>query len=132
MIVELGHYALVLALALALFNSFVPFWGIATRDERLMATAPSAALVQFAFIAISFAALYSYRFGCDLFELMPLLNSMRSRPHFHEKEWGIWREVVEDAIQDDPSCCDLLPVRRPPSDPCPGHRPCRPMISATA
>jgi cytochrome c biogenesis factor len=40
MIVETGHYALVLALALALVNSVLPVWGSVTRDQRLMAVAP--------------------------------------------------------------------------------------------
>ena len=37
MIVETGHYALVLALALALVNSVLPVWGSIGRDQRLMA-----------------------------------------------------------------------------------------------
>ncbi len=40
MIVETGHFALILALALACFNAVVPLWGVATRDSRLMGTAP--------------------------------------------------------------------------------------------
>ncbi len=40
MIVETGHYALVLALALALVNSVLPVWGSIARDQRLMAVAP--------------------------------------------------------------------------------------------
>jgi hypothetical protein len=45
MIVETGHYALVLALALALVNSVLPVWGSVTRDQRLMAVAPPVALM---------------------------------------------------------------------------------------
>ena len=44
---ELGHYALVLALALALVQSVVPLWGARTGDERLMRVAPAAALAGF-------------------------------------------------------------------------------------
>ncbi len=80
MIVELGHYALVLALALALFNSLVPFWGIAARDERLMATAPSAALVQFAFIATAFAALVYAHVTSDFSVLNVVENSHSAKP----------------------------------------------------
>ncbi len=52
---EIGHYALVLALALALIQSIVPIWGSRKGDATLMATAPSVALGQFAFVALSFA-----------------------------------------------------------------------------
>src|SRR5438552_3038167 len=47
MIVETGHYALVLALALALVNSVLPVWGSVARDQRLMAVAPPVALMGF-------------------------------------------------------------------------------------
>ena len=39
MIAELGHFALVLALALALAQSSIPFWGALAGDRRLMAVA---------------------------------------------------------------------------------------------
>jgi cytochrome c-type biogenesis protein CcmF len=89
MIVELGHYALVLALALALFNSFVPFWGIAARDERLMATAPSAALVQFVFIAAAFAALVYAHVTSDFSVLNVVENSHSAKPLVY-KIAGVW------------------------------------------
>ena len=47
MIVELGHYALVLAFGLALVQGTLPLWGAARRDASLIALAPSAAIVQF-------------------------------------------------------------------------------------
>ena len=40
MIVETGHYALVLALALALVQAVVPFWGAGAAMRALMAIAP--------------------------------------------------------------------------------------------
>ena len=57
MIAELGHYALVLALALALAQSSVPLIGVRTGDAALMDVARSTALAQFASAAASFAAL---------------------------------------------------------------------------
>jgi cytochrome c biogenesis factor len=39
MLVELGHYALVLAFALTLVVSVVPLWGALKGDGRLMAVA---------------------------------------------------------------------------------------------
>ena len=46
MIPELGHYALVLALALGLIQSIVPIVGAATRDAGLMRLASSTAVIQ--------------------------------------------------------------------------------------
>ena len=60
MIVETGHFALILALALACLNAVVPLWGVAVRDSRLMGIAPSVALAGFGFVALSYAAL-TYR-----------------------------------------------------------------------
>ncbi len=57
MIPELGHYALVLALALGLIQSVVPIIGARKHDDALMRLASSTALMQFAFVALSFAAL---------------------------------------------------------------------------
>ena len=37
MIVELGHFALILALLVALVQMVVPAWGAHVRDDRLMA-----------------------------------------------------------------------------------------------
>ena len=57
MIVESGHYALVLALALALIQSTLPILGARWRDPTLMNVARSTALAQLLFVAFSFAAL---------------------------------------------------------------------------
>ena len=61
MIAELGHLALVLALATALYQTSVPLYGAAAGDLRLMQAAVPAALTQLALIAFAFAALtWSY------------------------------------------------------------------------
>ena len=57
MIVELGHYALVLALALTVVQSIAPVWGAATRNSRLMATADYTSPMVFLLILLSFMAL---------------------------------------------------------------------------
>ena len=57
MIVEIGHYALVLALALALVQSVLPVWGAATGDEGLMRSAGPISVGQFLFVAVAFGAL---------------------------------------------------------------------------
>ncbi|WP_319529350.1 heme lyase CcmF/NrfE family subunit [uncultured Cohaesibacter sp.] len=57
MIVELGHFMLILAFALALVQSVVPIWGAQTADSRMMAVATPVAVTQFLFVGLSFAAL---------------------------------------------------------------------------
>ena len=52
MIAEAGHYALVLALALALIQSTVPILGARWRDPALMNVARSTALAQLLFVLI--------------------------------------------------------------------------------
>ncbi|SFT96830.1 heme lyase CcmF/NrfE family subunit [Mesorhizobium sp. YR577] len=55
--VETGHFALVLAFALALVQSLVPLFGARTSNERLMAVGGPVAVTGFALTALSFAAL---------------------------------------------------------------------------
>ena len=57
MIVEIGHFALVLALCAALAQTVVPSWGARLGDPGLMAVGQSAALTQLALVAIALAAL---------------------------------------------------------------------------
>ena len=57
MIVETGHFALVLAFALALVQSIVPLVGARFGNERMMAVGGPVAITGFAMIALSFAAL---------------------------------------------------------------------------
>ena len=57
MIVEFGHFALMLAFSVALVQTALPLWGAWRRDARLMAVADPAALLQFLLIGIAFAAL---------------------------------------------------------------------------
>ena len=54
---ELGHYALWVALAVALLQSTLPLVGVYRRDPRLMAIATSGAQAQFLLIAFSYACL---------------------------------------------------------------------------
>ena len=56
MIAELGHYALVLALDLGLIQAIAPIVGARTYDPALMRLANSTAVMQFAFVAFSFAS----------------------------------------------------------------------------
>jgi cytochrome c-type biogenesis protein CcmF len=89
MIAELGHYALVLALGLALVQASVPLLGARTRDPALMAVGTSAALAQFAFVALSFAALTWCHVASDFSVLTVFENSHSAKPLIY-KITGVW------------------------------------------
>ena len=57
MIPELGHFALILALLVALAQGTLPLWGAYRRDAALMALAKPAARAQFALVVIAFLCL---------------------------------------------------------------------------
>ena len=89
MIVEIGHYALVLALVLACVQSLLPFWGARTGDTGLMRIADVTAPVQCAFLALSFAALtYAYVVS-DFSVLNVVMNSHSDKPMLF-KVTGVW------------------------------------------
>src|SRR5262249_36685476 len=99
MIPELGHYALVLALAIALVQSTVPLYGARMRDAVLIRVAEPAALAQFAFVAFSFAALVGCYVTSDfsvatVFEnshsTMPLIYKFTSVWGNHEGSMLLW------------------------------------------
>src|SRR5262249_6580999 len=89
MIAELGHYALVLALALALVQASVPVLGARRGDPVLMAVAGPTALAQFAFVTISFAALISAYVRSDFSVLNVFENSHSAKPLLY-KITGVW------------------------------------------
>jgi len=89
MIAELGHYALVLALALALVQGSVPIWGARTGDPGLMAVGTSTALAQFGFVAASFAALTWCHVVSD-FSLATVFENSHSAKPLVYKISGVW------------------------------------------
>jgi cytochrome c-type biogenesis protein CcmF len=89
MIAELGHYALVLALALALAQAIVPAWGARKGDAVLMGVAAPTALAQFAFVAASFAALTWCHVASDFSIANVFENSHSAKPLLY-KLTGVW------------------------------------------
>ncbi|HEX4767615.1 MAG TPA: heme lyase CcmF/NrfE family subunit [Lichenihabitans sp.] len=89
MIVETGHYALVLALALALVQSVLPLWGAVRRSPALMATAVPSALAQFGFVAYSFAAL-TYAHVTSDFSVRNVYENSHSMKPLVYKFAGVW------------------------------------------
>ncbi len=89
MIPELGHFALVLALALALVQSTVPFYGAMKGDARLTAVAPAAALMLFLLVGLSFAALVQAYVVSD-FSLLSVAENSNSKMPLLYKFTGVW------------------------------------------
>jgi len=89
MIAELGHYALVLALGLALVQACVPIVGARKNDPVLMAVAGPTAVGQFCFIAIAFAALTICYVRSDFSVVNVFENSHSAKPLIY-KITGVW------------------------------------------
>src|SRR5215210_4416141 len=89
MIVELGHFALVLALALALVQSAVPLWGALVHDRRLMAVAGPAAVTLFLLVGLAFAALIQAYVASDFSVVNVAENSHSTKPLLY-KVTGAW------------------------------------------
>ena len=89
MIVEIGHFALVLALAVALVQMTLPAWGAQVRDGRLMQIAEPAAFAQLGLIALAFAAL-TYGYVTSDFSVENVwANSHSDKPLLY-KISGVW------------------------------------------
>ncbi|UWU95321.1 heme lyase CcmF/NrfE family subunit [Bradyrhizobium sp. CB1015] len=89
MIAESGHYALVLALALALIQSIVPLIGARLGDAALMNVARSTALAQLLFIGASFTALVMLHVNSDFSVANVYENSHSMKPLLY-KITGVW------------------------------------------
>jgi cytochrome c-type biogenesis protein CcmF len=89
MIPEIGHYALVLALALALVPSVVPLAGARARDTVLMGVGDVTALVQFGFVATAFAALVACYVTSD-FSVMSVFENSHSTMPLIYKFTSVW------------------------------------------
>jgi cytochrome c-type biogenesis protein CcmF len=103
MIPELGQYALMLALGLALIQGVMPIVGTRTNDAALMGIAVPAALAQFAFVAIAFTALAASYVTSDFSVLnvyensnsqMPLIYRLTSIWGNHEGSMMLWVSIL--------------------------------------
>jgi cytochrome c-type biogenesis protein CcmF len=89
MIVELGHYALVLALFLALLQASLPMWGAARGNFAFMALGDSAAVGQLIFILAAFLALMNAYVTSDFSVANVVQNSHTTKPLLY-KISGVW------------------------------------------
>ena len=89
MIVELGHFALVLALAVALIQASLPMIGAQKRWSSWMAVGEPAATAQFLLIAVAFGAL-TYAFVTSDFSLRLVVNNSHTDKPMLYKVAGVW------------------------------------------
>jgi cytochrome c-type biogenesis protein CcmF len=86
---EIGHVALLLALAAACLQSALPLLGAQRGDARLMAFARPAALAQFALVALAFALLTWCYVVSDFSVANVFQNSHTAKPMLY-KVTGVW------------------------------------------
>jgi cytochrome c-type biogenesis protein CcmF len=89
MVAEIGQFALVLALMIALAQSVVPLIGARRGETQLMSFADVAALVQFGFVIIAFAALVRAFMVTDLSLRVVVMHSNSAMPMLF-KVTGVW------------------------------------------
>ena len=89
MIIEIGHFALVLALAVAVAQMVAPMLGAHRRDATLMNIAGPAALLQFALVLLAFAAL-TWAFLVSDFSLKLAYDNSQSAKPLIYKISGVW------------------------------------------
>src|SRR3546814_12681504 len=80
MTVELGHFALVLALAVAILQATLPLIGAQRRVPGLMAVARPAAQLQFLLVLASFLALMQAFVSSDFSVALVVGNSHSAKP----------------------------------------------------
>ena len=89
MIAEIGQFALILALLVAVFQAVLPQWGAWCRDQVWMASAVPAAYVQFALVLVAFAALMQAFVVSDFSLTIVADNSHAAKPLLY-KISGVW------------------------------------------
>ncbi|SEH79778.1 heme lyase CcmF/NrfE family subunit [Paracoccus alkenifer] len=89
MVAEIGHFALILALGIALFQTVVPMLGAARGQAAWMDSARPAAVAQFGLLAISFAALTFSFVTSDFSVALVYENSHSAKPMLY-KVTGVW------------------------------------------
>src|SRR6476660_7437338 len=89
MIAETGHYALILALAVAIVQTVLPLIGTRLRDPQLMNVAAPAAQAEFLLVAIAFIALTTAYVTSDFSVESVWRNSHSAKPLLY-KISGVW------------------------------------------
>ena len=108
MIPELGHFALILALCLALLQAAFPLIGSLNRTPSWVALARPLAWGQFAFLTLSFAALVQAFLGDDFSVLyvaqhgntqLPLMYKISAVWGAHEGSLLLWSLILAGCMK---------------------------------
>jgi cytochrome c-type biogenesis protein CcmF len=89
MIIEIGHYALVLSLATALIVSILPVIGAKRGDEAMMALASTGSVLMFALVAFSFCVL-TWAYVVSDFSVQNVWDNSHSLMPLIYKISGVW------------------------------------------
>lgn len=103
MFVEIGHFALALALGVAVVQTIVPLWGVTRRDPTLAGVGPASALACFLLVALSFACLVlSYavsdfsveNVAANSHSAQPLIYKLTATWGNHEGSMLLWTLIL--------------------------------------
>jgi cytochrome c-type biogenesis protein CcmF len=89
MFVEIGHFALTLALGVAVVQTIVPLWGVSRNDPALASVGPAAAIACFLLVAISFGCLMVSYVTSDFSVENVVANSHSTQPLIY-KFTAVW------------------------------------------
>ncbi|RXT52628.1 heme lyase NrfEFG subunit NrfE [Bosea sp. Tri-44] len=89
MFVEIGHFALALALGVAVVQTIVPLWGVARNDPALASVGPAAAIACFLLVALSFGCLMASYVTSDFSVENVVANSHSTQPLIY-KLTAVW------------------------------------------
>ena len=89
MIAEIGHYALILALVMAIVQGTMPLVGAARGDRAWMGVARPASQGQFVFVLVAFAAL-TYAYVVSDFSVVNVARNSHSAKPMLYKITGVW------------------------------------------
>ncbi len=89
MFVEIGHFALALALGVAVVQTIVPLWGVSRNDPALAAVGPAAAIACFLLVALSFGCLMASYVVSDFSVENVAANSHSTQPLIY-KLTAVW------------------------------------------
>lgn len=90
MFVEIGHFALALALGVAVVQTIVPLWGVSRNDPALASVGPAAAIASFLLVALSFGCLMASYVVSDFSVENVAANSHSTQPLIYKltSVWG--------------------------------------------
>lgn len=90
MFVEIGHFALALALGVAVVQTVVTLWGVTRQDPVLASVGPAAAIACFVLVALSFGCLLFAYAGSDFSVENVAANSHSTQPLIYKltASWG--------------------------------------------